>query len=270
MRHHPRTSMPRQFHAIDIRPRTVVAWLSGMAVNLVAFSLVLEVVRYGFGHDHVWGLLAPLEKLFNIDVEQNLPSLFSTTLLLTAAVLLALVTVLTTREQDPDRLKWLALCGGFVLLAIDENCSFHETLIEPMRGVMGSEAPGIFYLAWVVPALLGVAAVGVFFLGFIWRLPPWMRNLVVIAGSLYLGGAIGIEMLDGRYAKTHGEANLGYQLLMHLEEALEMAGSIVFIAALLSYLRERFPGMALQLADGKSAHHDSQDSQLAPGSRRAA
>ena len=86
----------------------------------------------------------------------------------------------------------------------------------------------------------------------------------MIAGSLYLGGAIGIEMLGGRQAELHSFENLTYQLFAHLEESLEMAGVILFIHALLRYLAEQYPEIRLlthKLRPSRSREEWLQESQ---------
>ncbi|MEQ1655857.1 MAG: hypothetical protein ABL960_09185 [Nitrospira sp.] len=178
--------------------------------------------------------------------------------------MLALITLLKRQQQDPDVSKWMILAGGFFYLATDEGWSLHERLIDPVRGLLGHGDLGIFYYAWVIPAMAGVALLGVAFLGFLFRLPSSTRWSFIIAGSLYLGGAIGIEMLGGRQNELHGWENLTYQLFAHLEESLEMAGIILFIHTLLRYLVERYPDIRLlthELSPSQSQDKEPQESQ---------
>lgn len=214
------------------------------------------------GHDYVYGLLSPAEQLFNVDREQNVPTLFSVVLLLFAASLLCCITVLQRQKQDSDVSKWMILTGGFMYLAIDEGWSFHEMLIEPMRGLLGHDGLGIFYFAWIIPAMVGVALLALLFLGFLFRLPSSTRWSFIIAGSLYLGGAIGIEMLGGRYAEAHGFENLTYQLIAHAEESLEMIGVIVFIYALLRYLAGQYPEVQFLIDDSQQQDRDANHSRV--------
>ena len=97
--------------------------------------------------------------------------------------------------------------------------------------------------------MAGVLILGLLFLKFLLRLPPLTRWSFLGAGAVYLGGAIGIEMIGGRYAESHGDENLTYQLLTHLEESMEMAGMIVFIHALLRYLAEQCPKVEFRIAE---------------------
>lgn len=235
--------------AIRLQPSRITVILAAVASSLVLLSLISQFLRYGLGHDYVYGLLPITEQLFHVDLEQNISTLFSVTLLLCSGSLLVLMALLKRQRRDPDISKWMILAGGFFYLATDEGWSLHEKLIEPVRGLLGHGDLGIFYFAWIIPAMAGVALLGLLFLGFLARLPSSTRWSFITAGALYLGGAIGIEMLGGRHAELHGFENLSYQLFAHLEESLEMAGVILFIHALLRYLAEQYPEIRL-LAHG--------------------
>lgn len=236
--------------SILLQPSRITFILASVASSLVLLSFASQFLRYGLGHDYVYGLLPITEQLFHVDLEQNISTLFSVTLLLCSGSLLALIALLKRQRQDSDVSKWMILAGGFFYLATDEGWSLHERLIDPVRGLLGHGNLGIFYFAWIIPAMAGVALLGLLFLGllflgFLSRLPSSTRGSFIIAGSLYLGGAIGIEMLGGRYAELHGFENLTYQLFAHLEESLEMAGIILFIHTLLRYLAEQYPEIRL-------------------------
>ncbi len=123
-------------------------------------------------------------------------------------------------------------------MAIDEDASLHELLIEPVRDLLPVAGP--LYFAWVIPYGLAVLAIGVLYLRFVWSLTVRTRGLFIGAGSLYLAGALGFESVGGWYFSRHGDIeDLPYSLLVATEEFLEMSGVILFIYALLDYLRDR-------------------------------
>jgi hypothetical protein len=52
---------------------------------------------------------------------------------------------------------------------------------------------------------------------------------------------VGFELIGGDYWDTHGgKVTLGYILIATVEEALEMAGVILFIYGLLTYLADKY------------------------------
>jgi hypothetical protein len=77
------------------------------------------------------------------------------------------------------------------------------------------------------------------FIKFITHLDQKTRYLFLIAGALYVGGAIGFEIIENLYADAYGQ-DLVYSMLQNLEEGMEMAGIIVFIYALLNYMGSNY------------------------------
>ena len=61
-----------------------------------------------------------------------------------------------------------------------------------------------------------------------------------MASSIYIGGSIGFELIGGYYAELHGLKNLAYNMLTSTEESLEMAGIILFIWGLLTYIADSY------------------------------
>lgn len=231
---------------LTFRPARVSWTLAIVAFLLVCASFGAQVIRYTTGHDRLFGLSG----MFNLDLESNIPALFSVVLLLMAASLLSLITMLQKKNASRDVLKWAILCLGFWVMAIDESVSMHELLIEPVREWLGGERLGIFYFAWVVPAIALVLVLGIYFLPFLLRLPSRIRLLFITAAVLYLSGALGTELIEGRFREALGHKNLGYNAIVSLEEGLEMAGVIFFIYALLVYIARHHGDVRFHVSEG--------------------
>jgi hypothetical protein len=216
---------------ITLNATPVAAVLAAVAGALVLASVAGQLTKYLTGHDHVFGLIA----LFNLDGENNLPAFYAVFLLLVASALLLATAWLERARGGADARYWAVLGAGFLLMSVDEACSLHEALIPPMRQLLGAGRLGIFYYAWVVPALVFVALAGVYFLQFVRRLPPATRHACLLAAALYLGGALGVELLEGRHRELHGGDPM-YNVYVTVEEALEYAGLVVLIHGLLRHL----------------------------------
>jgi len=106
--------------------------------------------------------------------------------------------------------------------------------------MLGDGDLGIFYFAWVIPGIALVLVLGLFFLRFLLSLPATTRRRFLIAATLYLGGALGVELIGGQYAELHGFESFTYSMIATVEESLEMAGLILFIRALLKYCAESY------------------------------
>lgn len=222
-------------HALARRRPDVTRVLASVAGLLVLAHVGWQSVKYWTGHDYVFGLI----KLFHLDEEWNIPATFSALLLLSAASLLTFIAVHERRNGSGDVARWAVLAIGFAYMAIDEFGHIHEQLILPGRRLLGDRTLGVFYYAWVIPALAIVLVLAAYFLGFVLRLPARTRFAFILAAVLYVGGALGFEMFEGRLDELYGERNLAYMALVTVEEGLEMAGVIVFIDALLRYILDQ-------------------------------
>ena len=241
------SSAPSAINRITVIPLRITQALGVTAAFLVLASVTGQLVKYLGGHDFVYGLV----RLFYVDYENTVPSFFSASLLLMAAFLLALIATLKQAAHATYRFQWALLSFTFLFMAIDEAASIHEMLIGPMRGLLGQEASGVFFFAWVIPGIAVAVIFGLSYLRFLLHLPFTTRWNVVLAGTLYLGGAIGMELIGGRYADVHGMENLTYSMAATVEESLEMAGAIIFIHALLHYIANNYQEIRFQLVSSQ-------------------
>ncbi|WP_258003851.1 hypothetical protein [Fischerella thermalis] len=67
-----------------------------------------------------------------------------------------------------------------------------------------------------------------------------------MAGTIYVAGSSGTEMVGGYYANYYTQTNMIYALITTVEELLEMMGIIVFIYALLSYISSYMNGIDVE------------------------
>ena len=134
-------------------------------------------------------------------------------------------------------------------MAFDEIASVHERLIEPMRTLLGKENLGVFYFAWVVPAIFLVMFLGIYFVMFLVNLPSRTRTNFMIAAFLFLGGSIGLEMVSAKFSEINGLETLTYTVLATIEESCEIAGVILFIHGLLAYIAETYADVRLRFVD---------------------
>lgn len=217
--------------------------LVGIAVVLVLLHLVV-VWSYHTG----WKM--PLGGRFYLDAEANLPTFFSTFLLLTSAGLLAAIAAGARARREKYTRHWGALALIFFLMAVDEAASLHEVLIDPLRDAF--DLSGLLRFSWVLAGLVAVAAFSLAYLRFLLSLPRRLGLLFAASAALYVTGAIGLEMIGGSFFVEEGArqgANLlPYMLAATLEETLEMTGILLFVHTLLTHLRDTLPRISLQVA----------------------
>jgi hypothetical protein len=133
----------------------------------------------------------------------------------------------------------LGLAGIFVYLSADEASFMHELLNPALRPTR--LLPGPLYFGWVIAGIVVTVVVSALYARFVWRLLPSVRRLFLLAAALYLGGALGVEMVSAAHAFRAGTDNLAYSLWTTVEEALEMAGVAVFVYGLLRQLEAEGP-----------------------------
>jgi hypothetical protein len=172
--------------------------------------------------EHVFGLSEITSELFSLSYERNVPTWYATVLLFACSALLAQI----ARRAPSHRAHWWALSAIFAYMSLDEAIEIHEHLGRFVEG------EGVLYFAWVIPAGVVVLALGLAYLPFVRALEPKSRRRFLLAGALYVGGALLMELPLGYWTDRHGDDNLGYGLIDFVEETMELAGAAVFVHAL--------------------------------------
>ena len=83
----------------------------------------------------------------------------------------------------------------------------------------------------------GAGVLGVAFVPFVLHLPRRTALWFAVAGTTYVAGAIGIEIPGNTMVAEHLRDTLQYRTSTMVEEGMEMLGMILFINALLRYMR---------------------------------
>ncbi|MEK6787126.1 MAG: hypothetical protein AABY61_16750 [Nitrospirota bacterium] len=191
-----------------------------------------QVAKYSFEHEG-YGLV----NLFYVDREGNIPTFFSASLLLLASLLLVLIAVLKKKSHDNHWPQWTILSLALLYMAVDEASGIHELLEGPGKRLLGQRDGGdIFHFAWIIFGMAFAVAFVLSYLKFFFHLPSPTQRRFFAAGTVFLSGALGVELLGSYYASLHGVQNFQYSMLAAIEESLEMTGVIIFINALLKYL----------------------------------
>ena len=230
---------------IPVNSSTITRKLGVVAFLLVLASIVGQLERFLLDHDYLNSLVA----LFYLDNEQNIPTYYTMLLMIFAALLLAAIAVLNGKQREPYVSKWAILSIGFLSMAFDEIFQVHERLSILIRNLLGDGNLGIFFFSWVIPGLVLVLILGLFFLRFLLFLPMTTRRNFLLAGTIYIGGAIGLELVGGWYAESHGKENMTYSMIATIEESFEMVGLILFIRELLKYFEDKYKEVRCRFVD---------------------
>ncbi len=195
-------------------------------IGLILMHLSLAAIRQYTGP----GFLKIPSRLFHLDREANLPTLFCVTLWFSNALGFCLL------GRSEQRRIWYFLAVGFLFFSIDEFTSIHESLVGVIR--QHFECSGIFYFAWIIPYGLVFLLTAICLTSAVFALGKRVMMIYLAAAALFLTGSIGLEALEGLHLEKHDPDWL-YFLLMTLEESLEMLGLMVLLFGTMSMLAER-------------------------------
>ena len=215
-----------QIGIIPVTPRSIRNLLTAITAGFLVAHSVVQVGIYGFGAEKHW-----LDSL-NMDRELNLPTLFSSALLLMAALLMQRLGQSSGRIAARD---WRLLSKIFIFLALDEALQIHEILIIP--GLRHQVHPALAS-TWVVPYAALALVLLWRFRGFLSSLSPATASRLLRSGAVYISGVLGMEMI-GSFAVRSSLIRLHspwYGAITGLEETLELLGIILLIDALLRAL----------------------------------
>jgi hypothetical protein len=243
-------SLGRPVFRLPLSAKIIARLFIGMMGLILLGYIATQISKLGFGHDVALGFVS----LFDLWNESNLPTWFSSFLLLCAASLLALIATAKRHAGDPYAKHWVGLALVFLYLSIDETAMLHE-LIGTVFAAVAGRFSAFFATTWVwmYPFLVIVAAFGVVYLRFLFALPRRYQWLFVVSGIMYVGGALGLEFVEAYYKVLTG-VDLKFETGGHLvvlatligvEEMLEMGGIVLFVVALLRYLQASIGSVAI-------------------------
>ena len=189
--------------SVDFADRTSAPdYTAGLTIGLHVGRLVRIVAICGLG---VFGLGAFREvvvavlnvdtnafgwNLIHLDQENNLPTWFTSMLLFSVGMTALFLAQLGSRIEPRNVGAWVLLGFFFVLFSVDEIVLLHEMTVKPMRSL--GTWTGLFHFAWVVWALPAVALIAVGFVPFVLRVRRATAIRLLIAGAVYVSGALGM------------------------------------------------------------------------------
>jgi hypothetical protein len=236
--------------AIIQRLRSGINWKitkKGVAIILISLTSILVIAHISLNlmpwitqHREIWRLV----KFFDLTYEKNIPAIFSTFLLASSAILLGRITCIKLQSQDRYAIHWTSLSIIFIFLALDEFYAIHEGIDDYIKTAISSEI--IFASNWIYSGLILVIIFLVFYWNFFTKLPQKTKPGILLSGIIYVGSALGFEIIGSAYVATYGLQEIPYLILTLTEEMLEMIGIIVLIYTLMDFLEDLNKG-ALEL-----------------------
>ncbi|KAF0172070.1 MAG: hypothetical protein FD124_1994 [Alphaproteobacteria bacterium] len=235
---------------LDLRPNRIFV-LQCAAIALFALA-------------HLAGLLAladagPVaEKFFHQYLDLNsegTPAAYYSALGFLATALVAGHLARHERARRAQRF-WMVAALLLAFFSVDEAASIHEGF--QVIGRLFLPQKGIFYFAWWAPYLAVLTPVVVALAPGLLGLPRRTRNMLILAATLFLTGALGLELLESRVVDAavtaaagggeHARPTHTFALLAMVEECLEMLAVALTLRALLRHAAETAPDARIHVS----------------------
>lgn len=231
---------------VDASPRRLRRIVIGTAGALS----VLYVITKG-----IWALQPRrateiLSKTFDLNLEDNIPNLFSGFVLFATGWFAWQITRYERRAGNPAWRGWAVVMLGLVYLSFDEWFAIHERTLFPLRRALDVEG-GAFYQTWVVAGIAAVVVLGPILLLVTRSLTPRTRRRLIVAGAVFVAAAIGGEMVHGAWLSATGTAEDAFVNVWFVlpEEFGEYLGSALALYAVADHLADLSPRLHLVLRD---------------------
>lgn len=215
---------------LHVSPKKALGVLLSVIFALLLMHVALQSLRLFTPYGQLLGYI----DRFDVNMEQSVPTWFSTLQLFLAGVVLTVIALRERAAKAKFAWAWAGLAAVFFLLSADESATLHEMLSNSSFGF------------WIKP-MLGILAVFLLvYLRFFWSLPALTKKLFAFSFVLFVGGAMGMEHMYTFFYERGGEVYGKFSLLV--EEGLEMVAIAVFIYAALEYLQNGAKELQVNLA----------------------
>jgi hypothetical protein len=238
-------------------PERIVAALLVFVPLFALLNLAGPFSSEVLGRGRLLGLVPLSRSYFALHVETTVPTWYSSSILLACSAVAALIARGESIRAHRGQHRWLLVAGIFLFMSVDETAMIHESFDEVARYILGGEVStpswlrpagsGAPSLPWFAVGLPLIAFVVLWLSPWILRLPRRTLLLFVASGLMFVGGAVGVEMITWRFFSDLDPDGLTRAALITVEECLEMLGVLAALYTMLDYCRSRSIPLAIQL-----------------------
>ena len=202
-----------------------------LVLSFISGALYLALTRSTpetFNDIHFWFYF------FDVGREINVPTWYTSVMWVVAG----LVAGYFARKAVRFRLSWGLFAFVCVLFSLDEMLELHERL-DVIGVELSKYLPFDLHFVWVIPGVIIAAVFVLLLLRMVLSLPAGVRNGLILAGIVFVSGAVGAESLSGLVLASYEEAPPIFFAVTLLEETLEMSGVSLCLSSLLHLLEHR-------------------------------
>lgn len=216
-----------------ISSRKISLILGSLSVYFAVQSLIAEYLIENVLDNNIYRSLVLTIDLFSVNAEQTIPTWYSTLLLFAAAALLILIARAKYAAGDRYWRHWGGLAVILLYLSMDEGAAIHEIVADGLQNTLN--LTGFLTFGWQIVAVPLVIVFIILYARFVFHLPRRTRNLLILAGALYMGGALVVEGISANQYDLQGGVTFNYLAIATIEELCEMLGAVLLIYTLLDY-----------------------------------
>lgn len=217
---------------VHIKPKTIALYLA----TAITLLLIAHLAALYFLSDAKKGVhfAAALNKHFNLNNERNIPTLYAGFQLICSSLLSLLVYSIYKKKNIKQKHYWLTLSAIFFYMGLDEVAQIHERINNAFQGLFANSQLHYVFWPWIVTYCVLALGTGLYFLRFLLMLRPKTRNLFILAGSIYIMGALVLEFVGNEF--FDGSDSLFIWTTITIEEICELTGIAIFIYAVFDYI----------------------------------
>jgi len=208
----------------------IVFALSIFALILILIHIIILIIYFKINDPKVFDFV----RMFDLDMERNIPTLFSSFLFAISSFLLYLL----SKMENENYKYWIGLSIIFLFLSFDESAKIHEQIGDYTEHFV--DATNYLYYPWFISYSIGIFIIFLFYFKFFFKMGKKTFLSFILSAMIFITGAIGFDILGANEAFVNSEETILYCLYYTIEESLEMFGLIYFISILSNLITEKY------------------------------
>ncbi|CAA9500555.1 MAG: hypothetical protein AVDCRST_MAG91-1029 [uncultured Sphingomonadaceae bacterium] len=200
--------------------RVFAAHLFAIALIFLTHSIVSLVVP-SFASES----LSKAARIFDMTEENSIPNFFSALVLVVTAGVAAVITFLHRRDGSSLWISWCLAALAIAFMGFDEGAMLHDRLAYVVQE--NAETTGVFYIGWTLPYLLLVLVAVPAGWPLLRALPRDTAVRLIQAATLFLIGALGMEMLESMLLQRSLPAGMSLRDAMTSESISANAAAMI-------------------------------------------
>ena len=205
--------------------KKIIKFLSIFALLLIFINILMLFIYFYINNPQKFNFI----QLIDLDMEQNIPTLFSSLLFSFNSFLFYLLSKVKNKSN-----YWYGLSLIFLFLAFDESAKIHEYIGDFTENYV--DASGFLYYPWFISYSILLIILSIIYANFFLQMNKKILYSFILCAFMFCTGAIGFDILGGYEADLNGNDTIKYCILYTIEESLEMFGLIYLSSILLGLL----------------------------------